>query len=146
MAATGTSPTNLSYTPTANACFVEGTFTANGVVDENGQGQNLHALEFVDGSVAAIATRAFGTFVNGTNTRRDGVIVPSGTVAQGPFNLAHYDTTLSGARITLLGQTPVDLTAMNAAGGYKFADFLKIGVPMNIVVGVATCAAIHFMV
>jgi di/tricarboxylate transporter len=30
-------------------------------------------------------------------------------------------------------------------GGYRFTDFLRIGVPMNIVVGAATIAAITFL-
>lgn len=34
-------------------------------------------------------------------------------------------------------------TLVYSAGGYRFADFLKAGVPMNIIVGVATCAAIQ---
>ncbi|PZO70438.1 MAG: SLC13 family permease [Pelagerythrobacter marensis] len=33
-------------------------------------------------------------------------------------------------------------TLVYGAANYKFVDFLKIGVPMNIVVGIATCAAI----
>jgi di/tricarboxylate transporter len=33
-------------------------------------------------------------------------------------------------------------TLVYGAANYRFADFLKIGVPMNIVVGVATCFAI----
>ena len=33
-------------------------------------------------------------------------------------------------------------TMVYAAADYRFADFLKIGLPMNIVVGAATCAAI----
>lgn len=35
-------------------------------------------------------------------------------------------------------------TLVYGAGNYTFADFLKIGVPMNIIIGVATCAAIVF--
>ena len=34
-------------------------------------------------------------------------------------------------------------TIVYTAGGYRFADFLKIGAPMNVVVGLTTCAAIH---
>ena len=34
-------------------------------------------------------------------------------------------------------------TLVYAAGNYSFADFLKIGMPMNIVVGIATCIAIY---
>ncbi|MGB3721624.1 MAG: SLC13 family permease [Pacificimonas sp.] len=37
-------------------------------------------------------------------------------------------------------------TLVYAAGNYKFADFVKIGLPMNIVVGLASCAAIYLMV
>ncbi|MET0170113.1 MAG: SLC13 family permease [Aliihoeflea sp.] len=35
-------------------------------------------------------------------------------------------------------------TLVYGAGNYKFADFLKIGIPMNIIVGVSTCIAIYF--
>lgn len=35
-------------------------------------------------------------------------------------------------------------TLVYGAGNYRFNDFLKIGIPMNIVVGVASCFAIHF--
>lgn len=33
-------------------------------------------------------------------------------------------------------------TIVYAAGNYSFSDFLRIGIPMNLVVGLATCAAI----
>jgi di/tricarboxylate transporter len=33
-------------------------------------------------------------------------------------------------------------TLVYGAANYRFTDFLKIGVPMNIVVGIAVCAAI----
>jgi len=36
-------------------------------------------------------------------------------------------------------------TIVHAAGNYRFADFLKIGVPMNLVVGLATSIAIYFI-
>jgi di/tricarboxylate transporter len=36
-------------------------------------------------------------------------------------------------------------TMVYSVGGYRFADFLKIGVPMNIIVGAATCVAISMM-
>lgn len=37
-------------------------------------------------------------------------------------------------------------TIVYAAGNYRFSDFLKIGAPMNVVVGIATCLAIDLMV
>ena len=37
-------------------------------------------------------------------------------------------------------------TLVYGAANYRFADFLKIGIPMNVVVGIATCAAIVTMV
>ncbi len=36
-------------------------------------------------------------------------------------------------------------TMVYASGNYRFADFLRIGVPMNIIVGIATCIAIALM-
>lgn len=36
-------------------------------------------------------------------------------------------------------------TMVYASGNYRFADFLRIGLPMNIIVGVATCAAIALL-
>lgn len=33
-------------------------------------------------------------------------------------------------------------TMVYAAADYRFSDFVKIGLPMNIIVGAATCAAI----
>jgi len=33
-------------------------------------------------------------------------------------------------------------TLVYGAANYKFTDFLKIGIPMNVVVGIATCIAI----
>lgn len=36
-------------------------------------------------------------------------------------------------------------TMVYASGNYKFADFLRIGIPMNLIVGVATCIAISVM-
>lgn len=35
-------------------------------------------------------------------------------------------------------------TLVYAAGNYRFSDFLKIGLPMNVIVGVSTCIAIYF--
>jgi len=37
-------------------------------------------------------------------------------------------------------------TIVYSAGDYRFRDFLIIGVPMNIVVGIATCLAISMLV
>ncbi len=36
-------------------------------------------------------------------------------------------------------------TLVYGAGNYRFTDFVKIGLPMNIVVGIATCFAINTM-
>lgn len=36
-------------------------------------------------------------------------------------------------------------TIVYAAGDYRFSDFVKIGVPLNIVTGIATCLAISFL-
>lgn len=35
-------------------------------------------------------------------------------------------------------------TLVYGAGNYRFSDFVKIGLPMNIIVGLATCCAIYF--
>lgn len=37
-------------------------------------------------------------------------------------------------------------TMVYAAADYRFSDFLKIGLPMNVIVGLATCAAILWLV
>lgn len=37
-------------------------------------------------------------------------------------------------------------TIVYAAGNYRFTDFLKIGAPMNVVVGIATCLAIEWLI
>lgn len=39
--------------------------------------------------------------------------------------------------------TLIGYTLVYAAGNYKFADFLKVGMLMNVVVGVAACIAIN---
>ncbi len=36
-------------------------------------------------------------------------------------------------------------TMVYAAADYRFGDFVKIGLPMNVIVGLATCAAIYLM-
>ncbi|WP_394270232.1 SLC13 family permease [Qipengyuania sp.] len=36
-------------------------------------------------------------------------------------------------------------TLVYGAANYRFADFLKIGVPMNAIVGIVTCLAIHLL-
>jgi di/tricarboxylate transporter len=36
-------------------------------------------------------------------------------------------------------------TIVYAAADYRFADFLRIGIPMNVAVGLATCVAIYLM-
>ena len=36
-------------------------------------------------------------------------------------------------------------TMVYASGNYRFTDFLRIGLPMNLIVGVATCAAISLL-
>lgn len=36
-------------------------------------------------------------------------------------------------------------TLVYGAGNYRFSDFLKIGVPMNLIVGAAVCIAIYFL-
>lgn len=35
-------------------------------------------------------------------------------------------------------------TLVYGAGNYRFSDFMKVGIPMNIIVGIATCFAIYF--
>lgn len=36
-------------------------------------------------------------------------------------------------------------TIVYAAGNYRFSDFIKVGLPMNIIVGLATCVAIYVL-
>ncbi len=35
-------------------------------------------------------------------------------------------------------------TLVHIAGNYRFSEFLRIGIPMNVVVGLATCVAVHW--
>jgi di/tricarboxylate transporter len=35
-------------------------------------------------------------------------------------------------------------TLVYGAGNYRFSDFVKIGLPMNVIVGIATCFAISW--
>ena len=37
-------------------------------------------------------------------------------------------------------------TMVYAAADYRFGDFVRIGLPMNLIVGFATCAAIYFLI
>lgn len=37
-------------------------------------------------------------------------------------------------------------TMVYGAGSYRFSDFLRIGIPMNLIVGLATCLAIYVLV
>ena len=36
-------------------------------------------------------------------------------------------------------------TMVYASGSYRFVDFLRIGLPMNLIVGIATCIAISIL-
>jgi di/tricarboxylate transporter len=36
-------------------------------------------------------------------------------------------------------------TMVHAAADYRFSDFVRIGLPMNLTVGLATCLAIHWL-
>jgi di/tricarboxylate transporter len=36
-------------------------------------------------------------------------------------------------------------TLVYAAGNYRFADFVKVGLPMNVIVGLVSCTAIHLL-
>ena len=36
-------------------------------------------------------------------------------------------------------------TLVYGAANYRFTDFVKIGVPMNIVVGIVACTAIYLL-
>jgi di/tricarboxylate transporter len=36
-------------------------------------------------------------------------------------------------------------TMVYASGNYRFTDFLRIGIPMNLIVGIATCVAISLL-
>lgn len=36
-------------------------------------------------------------------------------------------------------------TMVYAAADYRFSDFVRIGLPMNLTVGLATCLAIHWL-
>ena len=35
-------------------------------------------------------------------------------------------------------------TLVYGAANYRFSDFLKVGIPMNVAVGLASCLAIYF--
>ncbi|WP_268802335.1 SLC13 family permease [Amphiplicatus metriothermophilus] len=37
-------------------------------------------------------------------------------------------------------------TLVYAAGNYRFSDFVKIGLPMNVIAGLASSAAVYFLV
>ncbi|MEM6679761.1 MAG: SLC13 family permease, partial [Pseudomonadota bacterium] len=36
-------------------------------------------------------------------------------------------------------------TLVYAAGGYRFTDYMRLGVPMNLMVGAVACAVIPFI-
>ena len=103
-------------------------------------------------SVATLAAIYFATFVLTellSNATAAALVFPIAIAAAQSQGIDPHDAAI----VVMVGAsasfaTPIGYqtnTMVYAAADYRFTDFIKIGIPMNVIVGLATCFAVFWL-